>query len=86
MLNFVSWLIIFLEKEEGKRYSKRQIINHLESLFDYQLRMGFMPYDGKHFGSCNGEKSVCKLCLYEKYLHNYRKYVEEYKFGFIPNT
>lgn len=86
MMNFVNWLIYYKKEVEGKSYSKAQIVKHLESLFEYQLRMGYMPYDGKHFGSCNGETCICKLCLYEKYLRNYRIYVEEYKIGFIPST
>ena len=76
-MNFISWLLVYLEKVEGKKYTKRQLINHLKSLFGYQLKEGFMPFDGKHFGDCTGENCVCKLCLYEKYLTKYREYVKQ---------
>ena len=37
-MNFISWLLVYLEEVEGKKYTKRQLINHLKSLFGYQLK------------------------------------------------
>ena len=77
MINFIDWLLVYLGEVEVRKYTKRQLINHLKSLFGYQLKEGYMPFDGKHFGHCMGEDCVCKLCLYEKYLTKYREYVEQ---------
>lgn len=76
MKNFIDWLTTKLNVEDDGHHEwmVQDTVYYVKHIQDMLTSQESKPWDGKHYGDCIEENTVCYLCLYLSWLKGYEDY------------
>ena len=74
MKNFIDWLTEEFNNEDDGKWTKDEVVEHLNRMYETIISSLDDKWEGKHYGDCTKQNVSCTFCEFQNYLDAYEKY------------